>query len=275
MFSPRVFTSEEVAPSASPGDQTPLQKRPDISICVPVWKRHSPPDLATLQASLHHALAGLTAELIVVLNGVSRSDVLLTERTVVVEFATNRGVPVAWNRAAAAANAEVLCFVNDDVVLGHSALRLLWDAARRHAAGVVGPVGTRWDVSTGTHLAYVSTDGLAAGEVEPCEVVSGFLFATRRDVFEAVGGFDEAYTPCGFEEVDYCTAVRLRLGLECYAVAGIPHQHEFGVSAQRHWRRIRYDGRTESIGHITRRNREHFLAKWARRASLEGNGPHR
>jgi GT2 family glycosyltransferase len=234
-----------------------------VSICVPVWKRHRPPDLATLQASLRDALAGLDGELIVVLNGISRSQAPLRPETVVIEFGMNRGVPVAWNRAAAAASAEVLCFANDDVVLGASALRLLWESARREDAGVVGPVGTRWDIMKGEHRAYVPMEARCPGEVESCEVVSGFLFATRSDVFRAVGGFDEAYSPCGFEEVDYCTAVRLKLGLGCFAVAGVPYRHEFGISARRQWRRVRFDGRTESLGSIARRNREHFLSKWA------------
>jgi GT2 family glycosyltransferase len=262
MFLSRVLTSVDVEPS--PGDQTPFgHQRPDISVCVPVWKCHSPPDLATLQRSLHDALDGLRGELIVVLNGISRSRVPLVPTTPVVEFATNQGVPVAWNRAAAHARAEVLCFVNDDVVLGPSALRLLWESAQLGDAGVVGPVGTRWNIAQATHLAYVATDGLPSGDVTPCEVVSGFLFATPTEVFRAVGGFDEAYTPCGFEEVDFCTAVRLKLGLQCFAVAGVPHLHAFGVSSWRHWRRIRFDGQTESIRSIARRNRQHFLAKWA------------
>lgn len=259
---PPVLTSGNLETSSS-GEKTPDSDRPEISVCVPVWKRHQSPDLATLQASLPDAAAGLHAELIVILNGISRADVPLRSATMVIEFTMNRGVPVAWNCAAAAARADVLCFVNDDVVLGPAALRRLWEAARRADAGVVGPVGTRWDIPQGKHLAYVPTDRLAPGDVTPCEVVSGFLFATPAEAFRAVGGFDETYTPCGFEEVDYCTAVRLKLGLNCYAVAGVPYRHTFGISSQRHWRRIRFDGRTESIRSIDRRNREHFLAKWA------------
>jgi O-antigen biosynthesis protein len=239
------------------------RRRPDISVCVPVWRRQSPPNLATLQSSLPHALDGLQCELIVVLNGINASPRPRPPASAVFQFRTNRGVPVAWNTAAAAASADVLCFINDDVVLGESALRRLREAATREDAGVVGPVGTHWNIESATHLAYVSTAGLSAGELEPCEVVSGFLFATRRDVFRSVGGFDEAYSPCGFEEVDYCTAVRLRLGLKCYAVAGVLHHHEFGVSASRRWRRIRFDGRWESIGQIGRRNRAYFLEKWS------------
>jgi GT2 family glycosyltransferase len=270
MFSPWVPTLTGVEVSTSVEGQTVHHDpRPDVSVCVPVWKRHSPPNLATLELSLSEALAGLKAELIVVLNGISPTQVPVTPSALVIEFESNRGVPVAWNRAAATASGDVLCFVNDDVELGPAALRRLWKSAQRADAGVVGPVGTRWDIARAEHLAYVSTETLAPGEAKPCEVVSGFLFATRKDVFHAVGGFDEAYTPCGFEEVDFCTAVRLNLGLSCYAVAGIPHKHEFGISSGSHWRRIRFDGRTESIRSIARRNRQHFLAKWAQNSASQ------
>ena len=44
-----------------------------------------------------------------------------------------------------------------------------------------------------------------------------------------MGGFDEYYAPFSWEEVDFCTAVRSH-GMRCYAVAGVSHEHEFGVS---------------------------------------------
>jgi GT2 family glycosyltransferase len=170
---------------------------------------------------------------------------------------------VAWNAAAAEARGEVLCFVNDDVVLGAGSLRRLWNVlTERPEAGVAGPVGTRWDIERFRHLKWLDVSQLEPGEVLECEVVSGFCFGTRREVFRQTGGFDEAYTPCGAEEVDYCTTVRLRLGLKCYAVAGVAHQHEFGISTARRWRRLSYDGRSETVGRIAARNREYFLSKW-------------
>ena len=80
---------------------------------------------------------------------------------------------------------------------------------------MVGPIGTRWDISRAKHLEYVPTVRLASGALRPCDVVSGFLFATRAATFDEAGGFDERYSPCGFEEVDYCTTARLALGMEC------------------------------------------------------------
>jgi GT2 family glycosyltransferase len=237
---------------------------PDISICVAVYKRHIEPNLESLVASLPEALGHLKAEVIVALNGITAADAGIPTCSTCVAFDVNRGVPVAWNAAARRARAPVLCVVNDDVVLGRDSLVLLHRAlAREPAAGVVGPVGTRWDIMRAQHLSYLSLEQLSPGELRECEVVSGFLFATPKHVFDKVGGFEEAYTPCGFEEVDYCTAVRLQAGLGCFAVAGVEFTHAFSVSAARSWRRVHFDGRSESIRSISRRNRRHFLAKWS------------
>lgn len=237
---------------------------PDIAVCVPVWQPHGPPNIASLAASLPSALGGLNAELVVVLNGVPRKRVPTPAEARVVALEENHGVSIGWNRGATEAQAGVLCFTNDDVVFGPGSLRRLWQAVTdREDAGVTGPVGTRWDVANGEHLRYLDLADLAPGDVRECDVLSGFLLCTRRDTFEAAGGFDEAYTPCGFEEVDFCTTVRLKLGLRCLAVAGVEVNHQFGISALRRWRRVRYLGRSESLGSIARRNRRYFRAKWA------------
>lgn len=237
---------------------------PDISICVAVYRHHQPPNLDSLVQTLPAALDGLSGELIVVLNGISAEPGGLPKNATEVRFAVNQGVPKAWNAAASQATSPVLCVVNDDVLLGPGSLRLMHDALHENrSAGVVGPVGTNWDIRSAQHVSYLDIGGSAQGSFHECDVVSGFLFATRRDLFHELGGFDEAYTPCGFEEVDYCTTVRLRAGLRCFAIAGVIFEHEFGVSASRRWRRVDYDGRRESLRSISRRNRRHFLAKWS------------
>jgi GT2 family glycosyltransferase len=247
-----------------PGGLTPGGGPADVSVCVPVWKAHRPPNLASLAASLPAALQGLKGELVVVLNGVAQSQLTIPSDARIVVFSENRGVSAGWNQAAAVASAPVLCFANDDLEFGPGSLRRLWATASGRAdAGVVGPVGTEWDIGAARHLRYLSVSHLAPGDVAECDVLSGFLLCTRRDVFDAAGGFDEAYTPCSFEEVDYCTTVRLKLGLRCLVVAGVEVKHEFGISARRPWRRVRYLGRSESLGSIARRNRQYFLTKWS------------
>jgi len=241
-----------------------MADEPTLSVCVAVYRRHRAPNLATLAGQLEAAADGLSCELVVALNGISAERAGVPAGAVTTDLGANRGVSVGWNRAAAIARGEVLVFVNDDLALGPSSLRLLCDALRgTPGAGVTGPVGTLWDIGRGEHVAYLPPAEAAPGSVRRCDVLSGFLFATPRAVFEAVGGFDEAYTPCGFEEVDYCTTVRLRTGLDCFEVAGVPFEHEFRISAKRPWHRVRYDGRSESLGSIDRRNRRHFRAKWS------------
>jgi GT2 family glycosyltransferase len=241
-----------------------------------VYKRHREPNLRSLAASLNDSLGPLTGELVVALNGISPSDAGVPTGTQTVAFDVNRGVPVAWNAAARLARGSVLCFANDDVILGVRSLHMLYRALYAEpTAGVVGPVGTDWDIAHARHVSYLELTGLAPGDMRECNVVSGFLFATPKHAFDEVGGFEEAYSPCGFEEVDYCTSIRENAGLRCFAVAGVEFTHKFAVSASRSWRRIHYEGRSESIGSISRRNRNYFLAKWSAVGDDEPVGLHR
>jgi GT2 family glycosyltransferase len=235
----------------------------DVSVCVPVYRAHAEPNLATLADTMERALDGLRGELVVALNGISEAEAGVPPWARSIDLGVNRGVSPGWNAAAANARGAVLVFSNDDVLLGSRALRLMHDALISHPeAGVVGPDGTRWDLSVPKHLEWLDLSRRAPGEVEACDVVSGFLFAVRREVLEAVGGFDEAYAPCSMEEVDFCTDVRKRLGLECYAVAGVDTEHEYGISVSRPWTRIRHSGRTEFLRSIHVRNVRHFRSKW-------------
>jgi GT2 family glycosyltransferase len=230
------------------------------SLCVPVYRAHPAPNVASLAATLPAALSRREGELVVALNGISAQDAGVPESARTVNHEQNLGVAPGWNAAARIASGDVLIFGNDDVELGAGALAGLVDALEATPdAGVVGPVGSMWDRSAWQHAHFVHP----ASGVEPCDVVSGFLFAARRSTWEAVGGFDEAYAPASWEEVDFNVAVQ-RLGLRSYAVGGLDIAHEWGISArQPPWRRVRWGGRRELLWSIHRRNRKHFLAKWA------------
>lgn len=234
-----------------------------ISVCVAVYKAHPTPNVASLSTSLASAVAGHEVELVVALNGIDARAAGVPRNARTVDLGINRGVAPGWNAAARASTGDLLVFANDDVETGPDALALLAAALEDPSIGVAGPVGTRWDIPAGQHRAWVDTAALAPGGVADCEVVSGFLFACRRETYDAVGGFDEFYAPASWEEVDFCTAVRAA-GLRNVAVAGVDAAHEWGVSSrQPPWRRIRFDGRSETLRSIHRRNRSHFLEKWA------------
>jgi GT2 family glycosyltransferase len=239
---------------------------PAISVCVPVYRAHAEPNVAAQAAQLAGALDGLNGELIVALNGISATDAGVRDATRRVALTVNRGVAPGWNAAAAASRADVLVFANDDVSLGPGALAMLHRALCTHPElGIVGPVGSRFDFASGRHVSWCPTAGVPAGELVPCDVVSGFLFAVRRAEFEAIGGFDEAYAPATMEEIDLTLAMRHTLGLGCAVVAGVSHEHSFGVSSAPHWKMIRHNGRREFLFMVHRRNRRHFYRKWAGR----------
>lgn len=242
--------------------------RPAISLCVAVYRAHEAPNIASLCASVPASADGLDVEVVVALNGISAADAGVPDSATAVPLDRNHGVPIAWNRAGQAASGDVLVFLNDDVALRPLSLRRLYDALTQHGdAGVVGPSPTVWDMERLQHRAYVAMDGRPAGALVECDVVSGYCFATRRETYEAVGGFDEALTPCGFEEVDFCTAVRTDLGLRCFGVAGSDVEHEFGISARPPETELAYLDRRETLGAIATRNRAHIEGKWRGRAA--------
>jgi len=232
-----------------------------ISICVAVYREHGEPNIGSLQRELPAALGPRSGELVVALNGISAAAVHLAEGTRAIDLGINRGVAPAWNAAASAARGRILVFCNDDVQLGAGSLARLAEAVENLPhVGVVGPLGSRWDIAAGKHLDWVRPR--EPSEALVCDVVSGFLFACFRETWEAVGGFDEAYAPASWEEVDFCCAVRAR-GKLCYAVGGVDYWHEWGVSRrQLPWARAHWDGRSETWRSIHRRNRRRFLNKW-------------
>jgi GT2 family glycosyltransferase len=196
----------------------------------------------------------MPGELVLALNGVPVSVSPEDARAVVLE--RNLGVAPGWNAAAAAARGDILVFGNDDLLPGPGSLAAL--ARALDGSEHVGIVGVNsWD-----RTAQASTVG-ATGQLRACEALRGPLFALRAETFAAVGGFDEAYAPCCWEEVDLSLAIRHRLGLGSY-VADVPFDHEPGISARRSlpWVRVAYAGRSESLWSIRRRNRRRLTEKW-------------
>lgn len=237
---------------------------PDISLCVAVYRTHDAPNIASIAAQLPAALGDRTGELVVALNGIDAIAAGVPDSVRTVPLPLNRGVAPGWNAAASGASGRTLVIGNDDVGLGPGSLQRLHDALDAHPdAGVVGPAATAWDIAAAEHRDGVELSTLAPGDVVPAEVVDGFLFATPRAVFDQIGGFDEAYAPCSWEEVDYCTAVRAS-GKRCYGVAGVDVEHEWGISRPAMpWKRVRFDGGSETLRSIHRRNRRRFQEKWS------------
>ena len=167
----------------------------------------------------------------------------------------NAGVARSWNMGAQMAEGRALCFLNDDVAVEAGALEGLYEMLfSSPGIGQVGPTGARWKGAE--HDRFVGEE-----QVEDADAIAGYCFMLRDDLFRTLGGFDVAYSPAGFEEIDLSFAVR-KAGFRCVVVPKLPihHYHHHGVSAYRS--EIRYLAHTIDTVTLHERNKAYFKAKW-------------
>jgi glycosyltransferase involved in cell wall biosynthesis len=144
------------------------------------------------------------------------------------------GVARARNRGARAGTADIVVFTD-----GHIATPPEWwvpmvAALERPEVGAVGPavsdMADRHCVGYGLHLAMPSLTpgflGRRREEAYPVPILPGCCWSMRREVFEAVGGFDEGLVHWGM--VDAEMAVRLwLLGYELQLEPDVDVAHLF------------------------------------------------
>jgi GT2 family glycosyltransferase len=239
-----------------------------ISCIIPVLDLRRPWTLnhgLAKARSLEHLLADLnhtrrsTVEVVVVFN---RQESQLPEfigtQSRIDKYcvnSTNVGVSRAWNMGAMLAEGEYLCFVNDDVEVDESALIKMREVLTADCTiGEVGPAGGRFVDGRG---------GRRVGQerMEDADEISGFLFMTKRTVFDAVGGFEIRFTPAGYEEIDFSFKVR-RAGLRCCVIPGLSarHHHHNGASSTN--RPIPFFSTETDRLSLHERNKRIFLEKW-------------
>lgn len=128
------------------------------------------------------------------------------------------------NQAVTAARGEILCFLNNDVEpLSPDWLDEMVAHAQRPGVGVVGAkllypnrrVQHGGIILCGNHVARHLHVGLSedahgywgrAAAVQSLAAVTGACMVMRREIFEEVGGFDEAW-PVDFGDIDLCLRV--------------------------------------------------------------------
>lgn len=134
----------------------------------------------------------------------------------------NLGFGAGCNRIAREARGEFLVFLNDDAEVQPGWLEALVETADRHPEAAA--VGSRILFPDGTiqeEGAILWSDGstLGVGRGEPADSLhhqflrrvdycSACSLLVRRDVFDAIGGFDEGYFPAYYEDVDLCLAIQ-------------------------------------------------------------------
>jgi GT2 family glycosyltransferase len=160
-------------------------------------------------------------EVVLVDNASSDQTSAILERlegVTIIRNAENLNFLLACNQAAQVARGEYLLFLNNDAQLLPGSLASALQTIR--GADDIGAVGGKiilLDGSLQEAGSLVWKDGSCLGygrgdspfapmymfrrDVDFC---SGAFLLTRRELFEAVGGFDEDYKPAYYEETDYC-----------------------------------------------------------------------
>lgn len=159
-------------------------------------------------------------------------------QTRIVKNGKNLGFAAANNRAAEHARAEILVFLNPDTTVDPDWLIELLKPFTDPAVGLTTPkivlLQDPTKLNTCGNDVHISGLTLCRGMGQPCErfprddevlAVSGAAFAIRREIFEAVGGFNEGFF-IYMEETALSLESRLR-GWRCIYTANSVVHHDY------------------------------------------------
>ena len=158
----------------------------------------------------------------------------------------NAGYAAACNEGARhvfASGAAVALLLNNDLTIEHGAIEAIAAVFDAHPlAAVAGLPVVYYDEPTrvwfaggriNRWLGYTRHIGFQSSVLptEPARVdfITGAAIAIRRDIFEQLGGLDEAYFHY-FEDTDFCERARIA-GYETWLAAGPPVRHKVSASA--------------------------------------------
>jgi len=183
---------------ASEPKALPLEKAADLSIIIAVHGQR----VFTEECLRTLRLDAPEAEIICIDNG-SPDDTLEWLRgqpgLTVIPLPQNIGVPAAWNLGLQAASRGVLCLVHNDVSIHPGGVRALRAAALKTGIAAIAG-GTLSD-----ELEFAGHTTRAAESDYPV----GCALAFRREVFEAVGLFDEGMGFGYYEDADWGIRARI------------------------------------------------------------------
>jgi len=140
----------------------------------------------------------------------------------IIANATNRGFAGGNNDAVAASRGEIVFLVNPDAILEPTALTEVARAfAERPDLGILGAKLMAADgktilhcgghIDAAAHTALYGIGELDQGqrdEIEEVDFVIGAAYALRRELWDRLGGFDEDFNPCYYEDTDQCLRCR-------------------------------------------------------------------
>lgn len=167
----------------------------------------------------------------------------------------NVGVARAWNMGAELSKGEILCFLNDDVEISKGSFEILLETLNSSdEIAQVGPQGAYWKKCK--HVSNVE-----GKNAQDCDAIAGYCFMMKSEIYYKLGGFDNAFTPAGFEEIDMCYKIR-DYGMKCVAVPSskVKHFHHHGISAKD--TDIHFMGESINTKDLNEKNYKIFQDKW-------------
>jgi O-antigen biosynthesis protein len=253
----------------STGSSAAAPRAPRVSIVIPTL---GSPLLPRCLESLRRNIGpAIPHEIVVVANGPAAERSagvtdLASPLIRLVRSAANLGFGGGCNLGGAGSAAEYLVFLNDDIEVVPGWLEALVETADRHSdVGAVGslilfPDGTiqesgsiAWrDGSTQCISRGASLEANAYNFVRPVHYASACSLLVRRAPWDALGGFDPAYFPAYYEDVDLCFGLA-RAGFRTLVQPRSQAIHRENASSS-----------TPRRDYLVLRNRETFRRKWAR-----------
>ena len=184
----------------------------------------------------------MTTEIVIVDNGSRDHTHRLLEAlpgVKCVQFDRPIGFPAAVNAGVAASTGEIILVANNDIEFDADAFLRIVDALEQNAGvGVVGAkvvlpnetlqeVGSAIDKNGGSLGFGRGSDPVDCAGVRMIEVdyASGCFVGFKRADFDALSGFDEAYSPGYYEEVDFSLRMKRDLGKSTVVDTGLAITH--------------------------------------------------
>jgi glycosyltransferase involved in cell wall biosynthesis len=203
---------------------------PAVSVVVPTRGRAA--YLEVTLESLCHQRSRTVHEIIVVDDGSTDPTPEVAERFGVrlSRHGERRSLNAARNSGLREARADLIAFVDDDVLVPPGWLDALVEGARRHpeAEAFGGPIRARFEGHAprgcGREDPPITTLDLGEEDVE-APMVWGANFAVRRSAVERIGEFDESLDRAHGDEEDWLLRLRRAGGRIVYlAAAGLDHR---------------------------------------------------
>jgi len=181
----------------------------------------------------------------------SREALTAYPKIKVIRNESNRGCAQAWNQGWRASQGGWVGFLNNDIVLSDGWLEGLLYTASQHKLDIVGPVHLEGELD-------YDLDALARdfGQRYKRKLFRGFnacCFLVRREVFEAIGGFDEQYDKGKYEDSDF--VLRVLKGGFRVGLSGAALIHHYGSRTVR---------AVPEMAKAEEENRKRFIEKWER-----------